>query len=346
MTSVANPARVTLALPSKGALADPTLEFLRASDLKVVKPNPRQYVATLPALPNVDVLFQRVTDIVYKVADGTAALGITGLDVLEELAGSDQAVWAIHPNLGYGDCDLVLAVPEAWIDVETMTDVADIALDFRERQHRNLRIATKFTNLARQFLHQHGIHHFTLVEAEGAIEAAPTLGYADIIIDLSATGTTLRENHLKPVANGTLLKSVACLIANARLLREQPAVLETARTLLEVFDATLNGGQYYQLSTNMRGQSANQIADSVAASPLTRGLQGPTVAPIYASQNSAPNGDHWFNVTVIVQRKSLLGAVAHMRAIGGTQATVIPVRYVFMEQSPSYRKLLQALESR
>jgi ATP phosphoribosyltransferase len=124
-----NPERVTIALPSKGALADPTLDFLKACDLKIAKPNPRQYVATMPTLPSVDVLFQRVTDIVYKVADGTVDMGVTGLDVVRELAGDEVIV--MHPNLGYGDCDLVAAVPEAWIDVETMTDLADVALDFR-----------------------------------------------------------------------------------------------------------------------------------------------------------------------------------------------------------------------
>lgn len=333
--------RVTIALPSKGALADPTLDFLRSCDLKVAKPNPRQYVATIPALPLLDVLFQRVNDIAYKVADGTIDLGITGRDVVEELAGHEDEVVVLHDNLGYGDCDLVLAVPEAWIDVETMTDVADIALDFREGRRRNLRVATKFTTLARQFLHGHGIHHFTLVEAEGAIEAAPTLGYADIIVDLSATGTTLRENHLKPVSDGVLLQSTACLIGNTRRLREAPDTLDTARTLLEVFDATLQGQNYYQVGANLRGESPEAVAAKVASNPVTRGLQGPTVAPIYASRTE--EGARWYNVTVIVHRKQIMAAVAHFRSIGGTQSTVIPVRYVFMEHSPSYQRLLARL---
>ncbi len=333
--------RVSIALPSKGALADPTLDFLRSCDLRVAKPNPRQYVATVPALPQLDVLFQRVTDIVYKVADGTVDLGITGLDVVQEIAGDNDEVLIVHDDLSYGGCELVLAVPEAWIDVETMIDVADIALDMREHRRRNLRVATKFTTLARRFLNEHGIHHFTLVEAEGAIEAAPTLGYADIIIDLSATGTTLRENHLKPVADGVLLQSTACVIGNARRLRESPEVLETTRVLLEVFDATLNGQNYYQLSANVHGQSAESVAQGVAANPITRGLQGPTVAPIYASRTTGDG--QWYNVTVIVHRKDLIAAVAHLRSIGGTQTVVVPARYVFMTQSPSYQRLTEKL---
>jgi ATP phosphoribosyltransferase len=335
--------RVTFALPSKGALAEPTIDFLKSCDLKVNQSNPRQYTATLPALPQVDVLFQRVNDIVYKIADGTVDLGITGLDVVHELTGDDGDVVILHENLRYGRCQLVLAVPETWLDVESMADIADIALELRETKHRNLRVATKFTSLARQFLHQHGVHHFTLVEAEGAIEAAPTLGYADIIIDLSATGTTLRENHLKPLVDGTLLDSTACLVGNLRRVKDSPEVLQTVQYLLEVFDATLNGQHYYQLRTNMRGESPEKLAHLVTTHAATRGLQGPTIAPVFSS---TPDADHWFTVTVIVPSKQLMEAVAHLRKIGGAQTTVLPVKHVFMAQSPSYQKLRELLTKR
>ena len=158
----------------------------------------------MPALPCVDVLFQRVTDVVYKVSDGTAQLGITGLDVVREHPHEDLVV--IHEDLRYGYCKLLVAVPEAWVDVETMIDLTEVALDFREYKRRNLRVATTYSNLARQFLHDQGIHHFTLVNAEGAIEAAPTIGYADIIVDLVQTGTTLRENHLKALPDGVIVE--------------------------------------------------------------------------------------------------------------------------------------------
>ncbi len=335
--------RVTMALPSKGAIAEPTLDFLRSCDLRVLQTNPRQYTATVPAVPRLDVLFQRVTDIVYKVAEGTVELGITGLDVVQEIAGGQDDVIVLHDNLRYGGCQLVVAVPEAWIDVDLMADVVDISLDFREQKRRNLRVATKFPTLARQFLHQHGVHHFTLVEAEGAIEAAPTLGYADVIIDLSATGTTLRENHLKAVSDGVVLDSNACLIGNLNKLRTCPEALETTRTILEVIDAALNGRNYYQLTANIKGQSAESVAHALAANPITRGLQGPTVAPIYASNTPERDDGQWFGATIIVPNKDLLGAVAHLRSIGGTQTTVIPVRYVFMPQSPSYGRLLARL---
>lgn len=326
--------RVTLALPSKGAIADPTLNFLRDCGLRIEKPNPRQYTGTMPAVPSVDVLFQRVTDVVYKVADGTADLGVTGLDVVHEHPHSDLVV--IHPDLQYGQCKLLVAIPEAWVDVETMADLADVALDFREFKRTNLRIATTYPNKTRQFMHEQGIHHFTLVNAEGAIEAAPTIGYADIIVDLVQTGTTLRENHLKALPDGVIVESQACLIGNRRSLAERPEVLSATRALLEQIDGAIQGRDYSQVTVNIRGENAEQIARKVASSPITRGLQGPTIAPIYGNDGAS---GQWHTVTIIVPNKQLQPAIEHLRAIGGTQAIAVPVRYVFLEQSATFARL-------
>lgn len=327
--------RVTLALPSKGAIADPTTSFLQDCGLRVEKPNPRQYTGSIPALPCVDVLFQRVTDVVYKVSDGTAQLGVTGLDVVREHPHDDLIV--IHPDLGYGECKLLVAVPEAWVDVESVIDLTEVALDFRENKRRNLRVATTYSNLARQYLHEQGIHHFTLVNAEGAIEAAPTIGYADIIVDLVQTGTTLRENHLKALPDGVIVESQACLVGNRRALIEDPAVLDTARVMLEQIDAALQGRGYSQVTVNIYGESAEDVARKIAANPLTRGLQGPTVAPIQGTES------HWHTVTIIISSKNLLKAVEFLRQLGGTQCIVVPVRYVFLESSPTFARLQESL---
>lgn len=328
---------LTLALPSKGAIADPTLNFLRDCGLRVEKPNQRQYTGLMPAIPNVAILFQRVNDVLYKVADGTVPVGITGLDVVHEHPHQDVLV--IHDGLGYGHCSLVVAVPETWADVDSLLDLADIALDFRENHRQTLRIATKYPTLTRQFFHNQGIHHFTLVNAEGAIEAAPTLGYADIIVDVTQTGTTLRENHLKVLPDGVIIESQACLVGNRRILREKPAMLNTLRGLLEYIDGALIGRNYYQLTANIQGDDAEAVARKVAGNPVTQGLQGPTIAPIYGTQPDS----RWHTVTVIVSGKKLLEAVEYLRDIGGMQTVVTPVRYVFMEQSPTFARLLEAL---
>jgi ATP phosphoribosyltransferase len=329
--------RVMLALPSKGAIAEPTVSFLQDCGLRIEKLNPRQYTGTMPALPEIDVLFQRVIDVVYKVADGTAQLGITGLDVVREYA--DENLVVIHDDLRFGYCKLLVAVPEAWVDVESMIDLAEVALDFREYKRRNLRVATTYPNQTRQFLHAQGIHHFTLVNAEGAIEAAPTIGYADVVVDLAQTGTTLRENHLKPLSDGVVIEAQASLIGNRAALLNQPQLINTVRVMLEHIDAALQGRSYSQVTVNIRGDNAESIARRVGANPLTRGLQGPTIAPIYSDGDSG----HWFTITIIVSNKMLLNAIDLLRNLGGTQASVTPVRYVFLEQSPTYAKLCEAL---
>lgn len=331
--------RLMIALPSKGAIAEPTMSFLQDCGLRVEKPNPRQYTGSMPALPGVDVLFQRVIDVAYKVADGTVQLGVTGLDVVREYA--DDNLLVIHDDLRYGYCKLLVAVPEAWVDVENMIDLAEVALDFREYKRRNLRIATTYPNQTRQFLHAQGIHHFTLVNAEGAIEAAPTIGYADIVVDLVQTGTTLRENHLKPLPDGVIVESQACLVGNRQALLENPAALATTRAMLEHIDASIQGRGFSQVTINISGESAEEIARKVAANPQTRGLQGPTIAPIYGTEND--DCARWFTITIIVSNKALLQSVELLRALGGTQATVVPVRYVFLEQSPTFAKLQQVL---
>ncbi|GAB4309302.1 MAG: ATP phosphoribosyltransferase [Phototrophicales bacterium] len=333
--------RFTLALPSKGAIADPTQNFLKDCGLKVNKPNPRQYTGSMPAIPQLDVLFQRVKDVVYKVADGTAQLGITGYDVVME--NPDDNLIVIHDQLGYGHCSLVVAVPQTWVDVEIMADLVDVAMDFREQKGRNLRIATTYTHMTRHFMHTNGIHHFTIAKAEGAIEAAPTIGYADIVVDLTQTGTTLRENHLRPIRDGIIVESQACLIGNKPMLKAYPQLLEIVRVMLEHIDAAHNGKAHSQLTVNIRGNNAEEVAERVAANSITSGLLGPTIAPIY-SANGNRQDKQWFTVTIIIKTKQMLNAVEYLRSIGGSQIIVQPVDYIFHEESPTFNRLLEALK--
>ena len=194
-TAAAQPS-LRLLLPSDGDLHQPTLDFMRDCGLPVRRPNARRYTATVPALPGVEVLFQRTADITSKVEEGSADLGVTGMDRLLEYREDDRRAAVLVDNLGYGRCDLVLAVPDVWLDVTSLADLADLALEFRQ-EGKQLRIATKYPRLLSEFLHDRGINYFTLAPASGTLEAAPLAGYADLIADLTATGTTLRENRLK-----------------------------------------------------------------------------------------------------------------------------------------------------
>lgn len=287
-----------------------------------------------------DVLFQRVKDVVYKVADGTAQIGVTGFDVVYESPHDDLVV--IHDKLGYGHCKLLVAVPQSWVDVNDMADLVEVAQDFRENKGRDLRIATTYSHSTRRFLHSWGIHHFKMVRAEGAIEAAPTIGYADIIVDITQTGTTLRENHLKEIHNGIITESQACLIGNKVALKNNPQHLEAVRTLLEYMDAALQGNLYEQITVNISGTNPEEVAAKVAANPTTRGLLGPTISPIYSANSDSDAW--WYTVTITIETGALLRAVEYLRAIGGTQVIVSPVRFVFMKKSDTFADLCQKLE--
>src|SRR5512140_2370390 len=185
---------IRLSIPSKGRLVEETLEFLKACGIDIYKPNPRQYEATIPSIPGLTVLFQRPTDIVISVRNGSVDFGITGLDVLEENRGENGNILILHEALGYGKCSLALAVPESWISVET---VADLRAKSESLGHP-LKVATKFPELTSRFLAQNQIP-FSIVSAEGTLEIAPAIGYADLISDLVSSGQTLRDNRLSPL---------------------------------------------------------------------------------------------------------------------------------------------------
>ncbi|MBE0695971.1 MAG: ATP phosphoribosyltransferase, partial [Anaerolineaceae bacterium] len=200
---------VRISLPSKGRLAEDANEFLGACGLKVYKPNPRQYEARIPILPELHVLFQRPGDIVASVRDGSVEFGISGIDVIEERKGENDSVLMLHDNLGFGQCSLNLAVPESWEDVQ---DIDGLRKRATQMGHP-LRIATKYPVLTSRFLDQHKIPYL-LVYAEGTLETAPAIGYADMISDLVSSGQTLRDNRLRPLIDGLIQPSQAALIAN------------------------------------------------------------------------------------------------------------------------------------
>ncbi len=331
------PGEIRIALPSKGRLEEPTLAFLAACGLAVEKTNPRQYVARIPALPGVTVLFQRAGDIPLSVRDGGVDFGITGYDVVMERLDHDPNVLILHEALHYGHCDLVLAVPESW-PVETMEELAALAQS-RAREGHPLRIATRFPHLVGRFLQEHGIPAFQLVVSEGTLEVAPSIGYADLIADLTTTGTTLHDNRLKPLRDGIILHAQACLIANRKALRTRPEVLAVARQLVEFFEAHLRAEGHYMLFANMRGESAEAIARRLFTQTDLGGLQGPTISRVYVREEDPG----WFAIHIIVRKDRLNEAIRQLRAIGGSGVVVAPVTYIFEEEPPRWQRVLDQL---
>jgi ATP phosphoribosyltransferase len=323
-----------LSIPSKGRLADETLEFLQSCGIDIYKPNPRQYEATIPSIPGLTVLFQRPTDIVISVRNGSVDFGITGLDVLEEHRGANGDILVLHEALGYGKCALALAVPESWGTVQTLTDLRAKAASLPE----TLRVATKFPELTSRFMAAQDIP-FSIVGAEGTLEIAPAIGYADMIADLVSSGQTLRDNRLRPLEDGVIQPSQAVLIANHATLKSNPQALAVVRQLLEFIEARLRAKDNLSIFANMRGESPEAIAARMFTQQTIGGLNGPTISPIVV-RDGDPN---WYDVHIIVHRNELFAAITELRAIGGSGVVVTPVTYIFEEEPPRYKAMLAAL---
>jgi ATP phosphoribosyltransferase len=326
---------IRLSLPSKGRLAQDAADFLAACGLEIDKPNPRQYAASIPAMPKLTVLFQRPGDIVVSVRDGSVHFGITGMDLVAERRGDNGAVLVLHDALNFGHCRLALAVPEAWGKVHTAADLAD----YTRKLERPLRVATKFPHLTGEFLTRHDIP-FTLIHAEGTLEVAPAIGYADLIVDLVSSGQTLRDNRLRLLDDGVIIRSQSVLIANREALQSRPEVLSVARTLLEFAEAYLRAEERLSLFVNMRGESPQDIARKMFALDTLGGLQGPTISQVIVRDEN-PN---WYAVHIIVRRDQLFQAVSELRAIGGSGAVVTPVTYIFEEEPERCRAMMEAIQ--
>lgn len=205
---------ITLALPSKGRLKEQAVELFEKAGYPIFLPgDDRKYRAHIEGRDDIEVIFMSASEIAAELGAGAVDLGVTGEDLVREsLADVDQKV-EIVSALGFGHADVVVAVPEAWIDVTTMADLDDVAADFRQRHGRRLRIATKYWRLTQQFFSaKHGIQVYRIVESLGATEGAPASGSADVVVDITSTGSTLRANHLRVLDDGIILKSEACLV--------------------------------------------------------------------------------------------------------------------------------------
>ena len=325
---------IRLSLPSKGRLQDDAMVFLAESGLSVQKLNPREYQARMPVLPDLRIIFQRPGDIVVSVRQGSVDFGITGIDVLEEKRGNNGEIIVLHDALGFGQCSLMLAVPEAWSDVTTVESLQVYA----KTLDHTLRVATKFPVLTEGFLNRMKIPH-VLIAAEGTLETAPAIGYADIIADLVSSGHTLRDNRLRALQDGVIQASQAVLIANRKALETNPNALEMARRLLEYIEAHMRAKENLLVIANMRGENPGVIANKLFTQTSVGGLQGPTISPIFTREED----QNWYSITIVVRRDYLPQAIGELRKIGGSGIIVSPVTYIFEEEPPRYSAMLAQL---
>jgi len=212
---------VTLAIPSKGRLMEATAGLLAKVGFTIDRLGAdRGYRGLLSGLDGVEIAFLSASEIAQNLRDGKVDLGVTGQDLLTEKIPPDDKAVRLLVRLGFGPADVVVAVPDCWLDVATMADLDEIAESFYARHGRRLRVATKYHNLTRRFFAEKGVTGYRIVESLGATEGAPAAGIAEIIVDITTTGSTLAANALKILDDGVILRSCAVLAGRTDTLSD------------------------------------------------------------------------------------------------------------------------------
>lgn len=225
--------KLIFAVPSKGRLMEATTGVLAEGGLEVRKTgSERGYRGEIVDVGDVEIAFISASEIANALRIGQVHLGVTGEDLIrEEIADAENRVKFLKP-LGFGHADVVVAVPACWIDVRAMEDLDEVAIAFRREHQRRMRVATKYVNLTRRHFSYYGISDYRIVESLGATEGTPAAGTAELIVDLTSTGTTIRANGLKQIEGGTILKSEANLI-ESRLAKWTPELRAVQNNILK-----------------------------------------------------------------------------------------------------------------
>jgi ATP phosphoribosyltransferase len=215
---------ITIGLPSKGRLKEKAVAFFNDRGLKVLQSKKeRNYFATIEDKPNIKIIYLHAKEIIQRLGDGTLDIGISGLDLFKESENNLQDKINIKQKLNFGEANLVVAVPDDWIDVQTVADLEEVAFDIRSKRNARLRVATKYPNLTNNFLISKGVTQYKLISSLGATETYPFIGSSEIITDITSTGKTLEDNNLRVLKDGMILKSTACLfVAKKKAANLQP----------------------------------------------------------------------------------------------------------------------------
>jgi ATP phosphoribosyltransferase len=324
-----NADKLRIAIPSKGRLQENTMAFFARAGLTMMQEGgARDYRGIIRNLPGVEVLFLSASDIVAKLASGEAHFGVTGEDLIREaMPDNDKSLELLSP-LGFGNADVVVAVPKGWIDASTMEDLEEIAADFHSRHGRRMRVATKYVNITRRYFAEHGVADYRIVESLGATEGAPASGTAEFIVDITSTGSTLEANALKVLDDGVMLRSQANLVASLVAGWSDP-VQKLARQLLGRLSAE-------QLARTTRELLVSAKADHIEA--LTKGLREKTIAQSTAEDSSLKT------LALRVAAKDATATAERLIAEGAERVSISDASYVFEEQSPLFDRLSERLK--
>ena len=212
---------ITIGLPSKGRLKDKAISFFDDRGLNILQSKKqRNYFGSIEDKPNIKIIFLHAKEIIQRLGDGTLDMGISGLDLLKESEKNLQGKINVQKKLDFGYANLVIAVPDDWIDVQTIADLEEVSFDFKSKRNSRLRVATKYPNLTNDFLISKGVTQYKLVSSLGATETYPFIGSSEIISDITSTGKTLVDNNLRVLKDGLILSSTACLFCVKKKLEK------------------------------------------------------------------------------------------------------------------------------
>jgi ATP phosphoribosyltransferase len=322
-------APLILAVPSKGRLQENAEKFFASAGLDLVKPRgARDYRGAIKNLDGVEIAYLSAAEITAQLAQGAVHLGITGEDLIREMIPQSDERIVFIAGMGFGFANVVVAVPQAWIDVRNMADLDDVATAFRHRHNRKMRLATKYANLTRGFFAEHGIVDYRIVESSGATEGAPAAGTAEMIVDITTTGATLAANGLKVLEDGTILRSQANLVA-ARAAAWDQEQREVARLLFDRIAAQKRAEAFREVRTRFAGMNDKLLAAARERYGVVSPFGGPTSSGML-TLHCPPDNVH--------------ALASFLRENGAEAVSVVALDYVYERANPLYEKLAAELD--
>jgi ATP phosphoribosyltransferase len=311
-------------VPAKGRLQENAEAFFARSGLTLIKPRgARDYRGAIAGLDGVEVAYLSAAEITTQLAAGAVHLGVTGEDLVREMIPDADSKVVLIEGLGFGFATVVVAVPQAWIDVRTMADVDDVGTSFRHTHGRKMRVATKYINLTRDFFSAHGIVDYRIVESSGATEGAPAAGTAELIVDITTTGATLAANGLKIVEDGIILRSQANLVA-ARGANWGVSERETARVILDRVAAQARARGFREVRARFAACDARLVESAKEKFGVETPFGGPTSSGM---------------LTLHCPPAQVYALTSYLRENGAEAVAVADLDYVFSRDNPLYAKL-------
>jgi ATP phosphoribosyltransferase len=317
-------APLVLAVPAKGRLQENAENFFARAGLNLIKPRgARDYRGAISELDGVEVAYLSASEITAQLASGSVHFGITGEDLVREMIPDADKRVVLIEGLGFGHANVVVAVPQAWIDVRTMADIDDVATAFRHHHGRKMRVATKYINLTREFFATRGVIDYRIVESAGTTEGAPAAGTAELIVDITTTGTTLAANGLKIVDDGLILRSQANLVA-ARGAKWGAHERDIARVILDRIAAQARAHAFREVRARFAACDAKLLQSLKEKFSVETPFGGPTSSGM---------------LILHCPPAQIYALTAFLREHGAEAVTVADLGYVFSRENPLYAKL-------